>query len=57
VGLLSQFFARLLGNDSTPETLKEEPKMTKVLVLYHSMYGQIETMAQSVAEGAKLITR
>jgi len=57
VGLLSQFFARLLGNDSTPETLNEEPKMTKVLVLYHSMYGHIETMAQSVAEGAKLITR
>ncbi|MEG3133624.1 NAD(P)H:quinone oxidoreductase [Rouxiella sp. T17] len=27
--------------------------MTKVLVLYHSMYGHIETMAQHVAEGAK----
>lgn len=26
--------------------------MTKVLVLYHSMYGHIETMAQKVAEGA-----
>ncbi|MEX0739908.1 MAG: NAD(P)H:quinone oxidoreductase [Pseudohongiella sp.] len=26
--------------------------MTRVLVLYHSMYGHIETMAQAVAEGA-----
>ncbi|MBP7997392.1 MAG: NAD(P)H:quinone oxidoreductase, partial [Thiopseudomonas sp.] len=24
--------------------------MTKVLVLYHSMYGHIETMANAVAE-------
>jgi len=27
--------------------------MTKVLVLYHSMYGHIETMANAVAEGAR----
>src|SRR5690554_5750015 len=27
-------------------------KVTKVLVLYHSMYGHIETMASAVAEGA-----
>ncbi|MCL5424084.1 MAG: NAD(P)H:quinone oxidoreductase, partial [Gammaproteobacteria bacterium] len=27
--------------------------MTKVLVLYYSMYGHIDTMAQAVAEGAK----
>jgi NAD(P)H dehydrogenase (quinone) len=27
--------------------------MTKVLVLYYSSYGHIETMAQAVAEGAK----
>lgn len=27
--------------------------MTKVLVLYHSMYGHIETMAQTIAEGAR----
>ena len=27
--------------------------MTKVLVLYHSMYGHIETMAHAVAEGAR----
>ena len=27
--------------------------MTKVLVLYHSMYGHIETMAHAIAEGAR----
>ena len=27
--------------------------MAKILVLYHSMYGHIETMAQAVAEGAR----
>lgn len=27
--------------------------MAKVLVLYYSMYGHIETMAHAVAEGAK----
>ena len=27
--------------------------MTKVLVLYHSTYGHLETMAQAVAEGAR----
>jgi NAD(P)H dehydrogenase (quinone) len=27
--------------------------MTKVLVLYYSMYGHIETMAEAVAEGAR----
>ena len=29
--------------------------MTKILVLYHSMYGHIEKMANSVAEGARRI--
>ncbi|QTF93782.1 NAD(P)H:quinone oxidoreductase [Halomonas sp. BM-2019] len=29
--------------------------MTKVLVLYYSMYGHIETMANSVAEGARQV--
>lgn len=29
--------------------------MTKVLVLYYSMYGHIETMAQAVAQGAKSV--
>jgi len=32
---------------------KEMQKMTKVLVLYYSSYGHIETMAYAVAEGAK----
>jgi NAD(P)H dehydrogenase (quinone) len=27
--------------------------MTKVLVLYYSMYGHIETMAKAVAEGVR----
>jgi len=29
--------------------------MTKVLVLYYSMYGHIETMAQAIAEGARSV--
>lgn len=29
--------------------------MTKVLVLYYSMYGHIETMANAIAEGAKRV--
>jgi len=29
--------------------------MTKILVLYYSMYGHIETMAQHVAEGARRV--
>ena len=29
--------------------------MTKVLVIYHSMYGHIETMAKAVAEGARSV--
>jgi len=29
--------------------------MTKILVLYYSMYGHIETMAKAVAEGASSI--
>src|SRR5690554_5266227 len=29
--------------------------MTKILVLYYSMYGHIETMAQTVAEGARSV--
>ena len=29
--------------------------MTKVLVLYYSMYGHIETMAQEVAKGARSV--
>lgn len=29
--------------------------MAKVLVLYYSMYGHVETMAKAVAEGARLV--
>lgn len=29
--------------------------MAKILVLYHSMYGHIETLAKTVAEGAKSV--
>ena len=29
--------------------------MTKVLVLYYSMYGHIETMAHAIAEGARSV--
>ncbi len=29
--------------------------MTKILVLYYSMYGHVETMAQAVAEGARSV--
>ena len=29
--------------------------MAKVLVLYHSMYGHIETMADAIAEGARSV--
>ncbi len=29
--------------------------MTKVLVLYYSMYGHIETMSQAIAEGARSV--
>jgi NAD(P)H dehydrogenase (quinone) len=37
------------------DAVKEEVKMVKLLVLYHSMYGHIETMAQHVAEGARSV--
>ncbi len=30
--------------------------MTKVLVVYYSMYGHVETMAKTVAEGAKSVS-
>jgi NAD(P)H dehydrogenase (quinone) len=51
--MIITFLKRLLAG--TPETInpKETKKMTKVLVLYYSSYGHIETMAYAVAEGAK----
>jgi NAD(P)H dehydrogenase (quinone) len=39
-------------NDTKPDSPAEE-KMAKVLVLYYSAYGHIETMANAVAEGAR----
>src|SRR5271165_5660675 len=36
-----------------PDSAAETPSMTKVLVLYYSSYGHIETMANAVAEGAR----
>ncbi len=30
--------------------------MSKILILYYSMYGHIETMAEAVAEGARKVT-
>ena len=59
MGFLSEFFARITGSKTRQDTVKTSPqqelKMAKVLVLYHSMYGHIETMAQSVAEGARSV--
>lgn len=34
-------------------TITEDPKMAKLLVLYYSSYGHIETMASAVAEGVR----
>jgi NAD(P)H dehydrogenase (quinone) len=36
-----------------PPTVHQEKHMSKVLVLYYSSYGHIETMAEAVAEGAR----
>lgn len=55
--MLLEFIKRILSGSpyAAPSTLpaKEEKKMAKVLVLYHSTYGHIEAMAYAVAEGAK----
>src|ERR1700675_3471002 len=55
VGWFSDLIAQFTGKQTETITAKEEVKMVKVLVLYHSMYGHIETMAQSVAEGARSV--
>lgn len=51
---------QLLSNDEKADLASIElnhsngaSKMTKVLVLYYSSYGHIETMAGSIAEGAR----
>ena len=35
--------------------LKRRHNMTKILVLYYSMYGHVEIMAEAVAEGARSV--
>lgn len=42
-------------NEQINHNQEEESEMAKVLVLYHSMYGHIETMANAVAEGARRV--
>lgn len=44
---------KLLSRNKTDEI--GETKMTKILVLYYSSYGHIETMASAIAEGAKSV--
>lgn len=54
MGLFGDLIARMTrsaGADKT--TPQEDIKMTKVLIVYYSMYGHIETMAHAVAEGAR----
>lgn len=55
--MIQQFIKRVLfgAPDPAPSVppKKEIAKMAKVLVLYYSSYGHIETMAYAVAEGAK----
>lgn len=38
-----------------PQPSKETTRVTKVLVLYYSSYGHIETLARAVAEGASQV--
>jgi NAD(P)H dehydrogenase (quinone) len=52
---LTEAIARWFRNSQTGNTPQETKEMTKVLVLYYSMYGHIETMANAVAEGARLV--
>ncbi len=56
MGRLTDFLSRLFsGAENSESSIQEEPEMTKVLVLYYSMYGHIETMANTVAEGARSV--
>jgi NAD(P)H dehydrogenase (quinone) len=43
----------LLTSPAAGRPVHQEIRMTKVLVLYYSSYGHVETMAQAVAEGAR----
>ena len=55
--MIREFIKRILIGAPTPAPAapkkEETPKMAKVLVLYYSSYGHIETRAYAVAEGAK----
>jgi NAD(P)H dehydrogenase (quinone) len=60
--MLGQLFKRFLrasvpdGSASSQPNASlspKEPKMAKILVLYYSSYGHIETMANAVAEGVR----
>jgi NAD(P)H dehydrogenase (quinone) len=51
-GFCKQSKWSIYGSAFLLNTTQETP-MAKVLVLYHSTYGHIETMAYAVAEGAK----
>ena len=46
-------FSRFFKPKSQPQVQPKEAKVAKVLVLYYSAYGHIETMANAVAEGAR----
>jgi NAD(P)H dehydrogenase (quinone) len=44
-----------LDHGIRPSIVGETIAMTKILVLYYSSYGHIETMAQAIAEGARAL--
>jgi NAD(P)H dehydrogenase (quinone) len=44
----------ILAVDSSKRFLPENP-MSKILVVYYSMYGHVETMAGAIAEGARRV--
>ena len=46
-------FSRFFKSKSKPQIQPKEAKVAKVLVLYYSAYGHIETMANAIAEGAR----
>ena len=50
IALFQEYFCIEIRNKKIKEQI-----MTKILVLYYSMYGHIETMAYAIAEGARLV--
>jgi NAD(P)H dehydrogenase (quinone) len=36
-----------------PTRFQQEPPMSRILVLYYSAYGHVETLAEAIAEGAR----